>query len=83
MLVTLIIAIVFLWQGHEIFHRLMYMILNRYFEMTIPPVILARSVELYPLNAIMAVITLQQFPGVIAIPPGSAIQIRRRPEIMD
>lgn len=35
LLVTPIITIVFLWQGHEIFHRLMYMIPNRYFEMTI------------------------------------------------
>ncbi|MCR9144352.1 MAG: AI-2E family transporter [bacterium] len=33
--VTPIITIVFLWQGHEIFHRLMYMVPNRYFEMVI------------------------------------------------
>lgn len=35
LLVTPIITIVFLWQGHEIFHRIMYMVPNRYFEMVI------------------------------------------------
>ncbi len=35
LIVTPIITVVFLWQGHEIFRRLMYMIPNRYFEMVI------------------------------------------------
>lgn len=35
LIVTPIIIVVFLWQGHEIFRRLMYMVPNRYFEMVI------------------------------------------------